>query len=181
MRSLSALSVAALLVWASTARALPELASSAPALELTPVDGEPVLLQSSLGRPTLIVYESSASRTQNWPFKKKLKDLVQNTASYREQVALVPIADVEGYNFWPVRGFAADAVRSESQRIGWPIYCDWKGDLRKALDVKQGMSSVILLDRTGKVIFASEGPLAEEEQQHVLELLRVQLHVPRVD
>src|SRR5581483_1601020 len=158
------------------ALALPPIGTHAPDLELSPVDGDPVDLASSLGRPTLIFYESRASRSQNWPFKKKLKDLVAATSRYREQVALFPIADVEGYDFWPVRGFAAGAVRAEAKRIGWPIYCDWNGDLRKALDVKPEMSSVILLDRTGKVIFAAEGPLAEKEQERILQLLKVELH-----
>jgi hypothetical protein len=179
---LPAIGVAATLLAASgTSRALPQIGGQAPALQLSPVDGEPTSLDSALGRPTLIVYESRATRSQNWPFKKKLKDLVQATASYRDDVVLFAIADVEGYDFWPVRGFAADAVRSEAKRIGWPIYCDWKGDLRKALDIDRDRSTVILLDRRGKVLFASEGPLPEEQQKHILELLREQLHVPRVD
>jgi hypothetical protein len=170
-----------LLATSSKARALPEIGSQAPELELLPVEGDPTDLKSAFGRPTLIVYESRATHSQNWPFKKKLKDLVQATASYRDEVVLFAIADVEGYDFWPVRGFAAEAVRSEAKRIGWPIYCDWKGDLRKGLDIDRDKSTVILLDRRGKVLFASEGPLPEEQQQHVLDLLREQLHAPRVD
>jgi hypothetical protein len=160
----------------STALALPSLGSTEPNLRLAPVDGDAVMLPSSIGRPTLIFYESKGSRSQNWPFKKKLKDLVQETSSYRDRVALFPIVDLEGYDFWPVHGFAADAVRAEAKRIGWPIYCDWSGDLRRALDAQSDLSTVILIDRTGKVVFAAEGPLDEEQQEQVLELLRIELH-----
>jgi len=166
---------AAVLLRSATVQALPPIGSTEPDLYLSPVDGDPVMLSSSLGRPTLIFYESKESRSQNWPFKKKLKDLVAETSSYRERVALFPIVDLEGYDFWPVRGFAADAVRAEAKRIGWPIYCDWKGNLRRALDAQSDLSTIILIDRAGKVIFASEGPLAEEDQQRILDLLRVEL------
>jgi Bacterial protein of unknown function (YtfJ_HI0045) len=175
MRPASIIAGALVACLAGSARALPTLGSTAPSLTLPPVDGTPLELSSALGRPTLIFYESKQSRGQNWPFKKRLKDLVAASSSYRERVALFPIADLEGYDFWPVRGFAADAVRAEARRIGWPIYCDWRGDLRKALDVRREMSSVILVDHAGKIIFASEGPLDPASQDEVLELLRVEL------
>jgi len=34
---------------------------------------------------------------------------------------------------------------------------------------------VILIDRNGKVVFAAEGPLQDEEQDRLLELLRIEL------
>ncbi len=175
MRRVLALTVAGLLLRSSTVLALPARGSPEPDLRLRPVDGDAVMLASSLGRPTLVFYESKGSRSQNWPFKKKLKDLVQETSSYRERVALFPIVDLEGYDFWPVHGLAADAVRAEAKRSGWPIYCDWNGDLRRALDVRSEMSTVILIDRSGKVLFAAEGPLDEDKQEEILELLRDQL------
>ncbi len=176
MRWVLSFAAAGLLLHGSTVLALPALGSSEPKLRLPPVDGDALMLSSSLGRPTLIFYESKASRSQNWPLKKRLKDLVQETSSYRERVALFPIVDLEGYDFWPVHGFAADAVRAEAKRIGWPIYCDWTGELRRALDVRSEMSTVILIDRNGKVVFAAEGPLEEQEQERILELLRIELH-----
>jgi hypothetical protein len=177
MRWVLSFAAAALLLQSSVARALPPLGSGLQDRRLQPVDGDPLMLSSGLGRPTLIFYESKASHSQNWPFKKKLKDLVHETNSYRERVALFPIVDLEGYDFWPVHGFAADAVRAEAKRIGYPIYCDWNGDLKKAFDVQGDLSTVILIDRAGKVIFASEGPLSEDEQTHLLDLLRVELQV----
>jgi hypothetical protein len=175
MRWVFSFAAAGLLLQSSTVRALPPVGSPEPELRLRPVDGDALMLASSLGRPTLIFYESKDSRSQNWPFKKRLKDLVRETSSYRERVALFPIVDLEGYDFWPVHGFAADAVRAEAKRIGWPIYCDWTGELRRALDVRSELSTVILIDRTGKVVFAAEGPLQDDEQDRVLELLRIEL------
>src|ERR1700733_4851102 len=155
MRWIFSFAAAALLLQSSAAGALPPLGIGVPNQRLQPVDGDPLMLWSSLGRPTLIFYESKASRSQNWSFKKKLKDLVHETSSYRERVALFPIVDLEGYDFWPVHGFAPDAVRAEAKRIGWPIYCDWNGELRRAFDVRGDLSTVILIDRAGKIIFAS--------------------------
>jgi hypothetical protein len=175
MRWVFSFAAAGLFLHSASALALPALGTAEPELRLPPVDGDALMLSSALGRPTLIFYESKASRSQNWPFKKRLKDLVRETSSYRERVALFPIVDLEGYDFWPVHGFAADAVRAEAKRIGWPIYCDWTGDLRRALDVRSEMSTVILIDRTGKVVFAAEGPLEDEAQDRILELLRMEL------
>ena len=75
MRWIFSFAAAALLLQSSAAGALPPLGIGVPNQRLQPVDGDPLMLWSSLGRPTLIFYESKTSRSQNWPFKKKLKDL----------------------------------------------------------------------------------------------------------
>jgi predicted transcriptional regulator len=143
-----------------------------PAVQLQHVDGKSEALRPQPGVPTLIFYESRNSKKQNQELKHKLKRLVDTVGGdYHGRVQLLPIANLEGLNFWPVRNFAENAIRSESQRIGAEIYCDWNGELRQKLQLKPNLSSIILLDGSGKVIFAAEGALAPSEQERLLQLL----------
>lgn len=166
-----------LLSTASRALALPTIGAVAPDLLLEPVEGQELNLASARGRPALIFYESRASHAQNNALKKRLKELVGVSESYRDQVVLFPIANLEGYDFWPVRGIVAGAVRTEAKRIGAVIYCDWKGAIRTALGVHKEASSIILINRGGKVIFAHEGALLPADQDLLLDLLRAELSV----
>jgi hypothetical protein len=162
-----------LFLLAGVADALPLIGTVTPAVQVQHVDGKSEPLQPQTGMPTLIFYESRDSKRQNQELKTKLKHLVDSIGGdYRGHLQLFPIANLEGLDFWPVRGFAANAVRSESRRIGTEIYCDWNGELREKLQLKPNLSSVILLDRNGKVIFAAEGSLEPGEQERLLALIK---------
>jgi hypothetical protein len=165
-----------LLFLAGIAEGLPLIGTVTPAVQLQHVDGKSEPLQPQTGLPTLIFYESRDSKQQNQELKRKLKRLVDSVGGdYRGHLQLFPIANLEGLDFWPVRNFAQNAVRSESRRIGTEIYCDWNGELREKLQLKPNLSSVILLDRRGKVIFAAEGVLGPSEQKRLLDLLESEI------
>ena len=55
---------------------------------------------------------------------------------YKTAIALLAVADVEGYDYWPVRGFVKSAIRKESRKFGTTIYCDWDGSFRSALGLR---------------------------------------------
>ena len=90
-------------------------------------------------------------------------------------MGLVAIADVQGYDYWPVRGFVKDAIRDESRKFGTVIYCDWDGTAQRTFGLQRGTSNLILYGRDGKVIFSHEGPLSAVERSHAIELLRRQV------
>ena len=165
-----------LLALPGLAQGLPLLGAVTPTVQIQSVDGKQEALQPQPGLPTLIFYEGRDSKKQNQELKHKLKRLVDSVGGdYHGRVQLLPIANLEGLDFWPVRNFVQNAVRSESKRIGAEIYCDWNGELRQKLQLKPNLSSVILLDRQGKVIFAAEGSIAPGEQDRLLELLQAQI------
>ena len=63
----------------------------------------------------------------------------------------------------------------QPRRAGIEIYCDWKGELR--LTLRPDLSTVILLNREGRVLFAHQGPVPPEEQDRLLALLKAELSV----
>ena len=69
---------------------------------------------------------------------------------------------MSSYDFWPAKGFVKDAIREESRKAGTTIYCDWDGTFRKAYRLRQGISNVILVGKSGEVLFAAEGALVPQ-------------------
>jgi hypothetical protein len=78
-------------------------------------------------------------------------------------------------DFWPARGFVKDAIRGESSKVGATIYCDWDGTFQRAAGFKRGTSSVLLVGRDARVLFAFEGALPKAERERLIALLRVEV------
>lgn len=174
IRLLRAAALALVVAIPSAAAALPAVGELRPAARAVDADGRAVDLRSVNGRPILVVYEDKDSSSMNAPLKRELSVLARGDR-YRNAVALVPVADVEGYDYWPVRGFVKDAIRDESKKIGATIYCDWDGSFRRAAGLRRGTSSVVLIGRDARVLFASEGPLPKPDRDRLLRLLRAEI------
>jgi hypothetical protein len=159
-----------LFLLAGDALALPALGSPRPELQL--VDAwERVLDVKIVGsRPLLVIYEDKNSATLNAVFKRELSELARGD-NYKSRIVLAAVADVGGYDYWPVRGFVKDAIRGESRRAGTPIYCDWNGGVRRAFGVHTGTSSVLLYGRDGKVLFANEGAMSDATRASLVAML----------
>ncbi len=176
MRALRVSATTALLslAIAAEARALPSIGALRPDVELQDSWDRALPLSRFHGLPTLLLYESKDSSSENAPLKAQLADLARGDR-YRRSIALVAIADVSGYDYWPVRGFVKDAIRDESHKQHTVIYCDWDGGVRGALGLEKGTSNVVLYGRDGRVVFASRGPLSDPRREELLALLRSQL------
>jgi hypothetical protein len=159
------------------ARALPAVGAAQPEVKLQDSWDRTLVLSRLRGRPTLLLYETKDSAAENAPLKAELAELAKGGA-YRRSIALVAIADVSGYDYWPVRGFVKDALKDESNKQGTDIYCDWDGGARGALGLDRDTSNVVLYDRGGRVLFASRGALNESRRGELLALLRAQLLPP---
>lgn len=157
-----------------SALALPPLGSRAPSARIDDAYGRTLDLRMPYGRPVLVLYEDRGSSSQNAPLKDDLARLAKGDR-YREAIALVPVADVSAFDFWPVRGIVAGAVRSESERFATTIYCDWSGAFRARFGLRQGVSTVLLFAPDGSVVFAQEGALARADRERLIGLLRDQV------
>lgn len=166
----AALVVAAGLALAGPAYGLPRPGTQAPAARVHDVQGRVVTLERLRGKPVLIVYESRESSEQNQSLKDRLSRLAKG-GRYRNRVHLLPIASVEQFNYFPIRGFVETSIAEESQRIGTAIFCDWDGGFRRAFALRPERSSVVLVSRDGRVIFAYEGALTRRAQDRLIELL----------
>lgn len=166
--------LAALGTAAHDARALAPVGALRPAAQVADADDRTLDLRAINGKPILVLYEDKDSAKMNEAFKADLSRLARGDR-YRGAVALVPVADVQGFDFWPARGFVKDAIRSESKKIGATIYCDFDGAFQRAAGFRRGTSSVMLVGRNARVLFASEGPLGREQRERVISLLKAEV------
>lgn len=157
-----------------TALGLPPVGKDAPNGKAEDADGKAIETKNLKGKPVLIVYEDRDSAKQNEKLKKELSDLAKGD-KYKSSVALAAVADVSSYDFWPAKGFVKDAIREESKKAGTTIYCDWNASFRKAFKLTKGKSSIVLVGKDGKVLFAGEGSLSESDRKKVLALLKAQV------
>lgn len=123
------------------------------------------------GMPILVLYEDKDSVHLNQPLKAELAALAKH-GNYKRSVALVAVADVSSYDYWPVRGIVKGAIQDESHKQGTLIYCDWDGRVRHVLGLGRGTSNVVLYGRTGQVLFRGAGALSTEQRALLLSHLR---------
>ena len=156
------------------ADAAPPVGAPRPVARVHDAEDRAFDLHGVRGKPTLVLYEDKDSAKVNLALKDELALLARGDR-YRNAVALVPVADVERYDYWPVRGFVKDAIRDESRKIGATIYCDWDGSFRRATRLAKNTSSVMLLGKDGRVLFAWEGQVPKDERERMLSLLRAEV------
>lgn len=158
-------------LFATQAFAVPEAGSARPDIRLHDAWDRTLELKSLHGMPVLVVYEDKDSASQNQAFKDDLGQLARGDR-YKDQIALVAVADVDGYDYWPVRGFVKSAIRDESRKWNTVIYCDWNGGVRQSLRLDRGASNVVLFGKSGRVLFSHAGPMSREQRAQVIALLR---------
>lgn len=162
------------LTLSATAQALPAVGAPGPGGKVVDAEGRGLDLHAIKGKPTLLVYEDKEATKQNLELKTQLSKLASGD-KYRKAIALVAVADVEGYDYWPARGFVKSAIRSESKKLGNTIYVDWDGSMRRLSGFTKGMSTIILVGSDGKIMFSHEGKMAKAEREKLLSLLRSQV------
>lgn len=120
------------------------------------------------GHPTIVFYEDNDGGEQNDRFKQRLGKLQGKSASAKK-VAIVAIADVASWGFWPARGFVKDALRSAGKKAGITVWADWSGAGRAALSATTSASNIVLLDAAGRVVWASTGALTTAQEDDLLQ------------
>lgn len=171
MRTAAISLVAALAFGALPASALLPAGSRRPAAHVLDAEDRTLDMRAINGKPIFVIYEDKDSAKMNDALKTELAKLAKGDR-YRNAIALVPVADAQSYDFWPVRGFVKDSVRSESKKIGATIYLDWDGSFQRAAGFKRGTSSILLVGRDARVLFSSEGALSVEQRARLIALLR---------
>ncbi len=158
-----------------SAGALPPVGSSpTTTTTLEDADGRALDARAAAGRPMLVVYEDRDTSQQNAPLKRDLKALAGETPRFAA-LFMLPVADVSDYDYWPAKGFVRSAIRDESTRAGLSIYCDWDGGFRGALQLRRKTSSVVLIGKDGRVLFAAEGSLSADARKRVVALVRTEI------
>lgn len=146
---------------AAPAWALPQLGTS-----LTTVAVEDIAAARSrtlpIGRAMLVMYEDRDAQSQNEHARAvlgRINDVPQN----RERFAFMAVADVAAWNWWPARSSVLSNLKDIARKHNTTIYADWHGAVRKTWGLTQHRSALVLTDAAGKVRYASEGPVTDEQ------------------
>ncbi|MDC3961659.1 YtfJ family protein [Polyangium jinanense] len=155
----------------ATALAVLSEQSAAPNARVEDADGKAVEIKSLKGKPIVIVYDDRTSAPKSEAFRRDLVKLLKS-GPYASKVSLLLVADVSPYDFWPARGSVKDAVREETKKQGTTVYCDWTGGMRSAYKLKNEITSVVMVGKDGKVMFAKEGVPAGADQKRLVDTLK---------
>ena len=103
----------------------------------------------------LVVLPRSQVGGRNQAFKTELG---RPSAGHPAHMRVVALADVDGYAFWPAKGYVKDALRPLATD-GAVVLCDWRGAVRKSYGLKAGQSAVFVLSPSGELVTLSRGKL----------------------
>lgn len=166
----AAISVTAL-SFASSAVALPKVGVRPKTFEVSDTNDRSYRFDRlAAGGATLVMYVDKQGSEQNGRILERLQRMRQTDASLRS-VKFVPIIDVAQYNGWPKRAFAKKALREEAKRKGVTIYADWEAAGRSVLAAESGRSNLFLLDKDGRLVWASAGQLAPAQEDDLINRL----------
>jgi Bacterial protein of unknown function (YtfJ_HI0045) len=165
-RGIMVAAVVATVVAGAPAWALPQLGAPLPAVTIDDVAAARARALP-IGRPMLVMYEDREAQAQNLRAREvigRINDLPQN----RERFEFVAVADVGAWNWWPARRAVLSDLKDIAARNNTTVYADWHGALRKTWGLTQHRSALVLADAAGKVQFAAEGTLSQEQLQALL-------------
>jgi predicted transcriptional regulator len=128
----------------------------------------PVTVEDTAGKPRtipdgrlplVVLYEDQNAGKQNVRAREVLGRFTDRPEN-RTRFEFMAIADLEKWNWWPARHYALADLRDISKRENTPVWCDWKGQLRRAWRLERGKSGILVLAPDGVVRFAAEGTLS---------------------
>jgi hypothetical protein len=147
----------------------PSSAKGAPSVDvsLESSRGGTRLLSSYRGRVAVLFYEDRHHTETNAGVKEAvarygLEHRLQN------QVEVVAVANLKGYDFAPASTIARKAIRTIANRFGIEILMDWRGAAIDSLGAKDANANVIVIDRAGVVRFRAAGRLGDDGRKALL-------------
>lgn len=130
----------------------------APEFALEGTSGQTRRLRDYQGRVVILIYEDRDSNQQNNDLKRELADRARSQ-DLTHDVAVVPVANLSSYSFWPAAGFARDAVIDIAHQQGMEILIDWSNTMAGSYRFRRSTSYVMVLSRDGRVLFRHAGAL----------------------
>ncbi len=138
-------------------------APRAPGFSLEGTSGRTRRLGDYAGRVVILMYEDRDSNQQNDALKQELSRRAR-AQDLSSTVAVVPVANLSGYDFWPARGYARDAVVDIARQQGIEILIDWSGAMASAYRFRPSTSYVMVLSRDGRVMYRHAGPMSAQHR-----------------
>lgn len=124
--------------------------------------GSTTRLSTLWAKPTVLFYEDRDSTALNEHVKKALAERGKDAQA--RQVAVVAVANVAAWDWFPARNFVLAAVKDIEKRVKQPVYLDFKGSLAAApWNLPSKTSAVLVLDRAGRPTWRAQGRLPQEK------------------
>lgn len=142
----------------------------APSFALESTAGARRSLGDYAGRVVLLMYEDRDSQEQNASLKAEVRRRIRQESLGRS-LAVVPIADVGRYDYWPARSVVRAAVADQAKALGTEILLDWNGDVARRYGFRTPGSNVALIGRAGELLYQRTGALAADERRRFHALL----------
>ena len=149
-----------------------------------PVDTE---LESSLtGRPRrlselrtrvmVVFYEDREHIPDNEETKGLLGRFIADN-HLEQRLAMLPIANADGFHYAPVDSLVRTGLAEGSRRIGLDIWIDWDRRMHAApISCVGGASNVLVIDRAGVIQWRHAGLLGDAERTELFRAVRRSLH-----
>lgn len=129
-------------------------------------------LKELRGRVVVLFYEAREHTNDNRVLKDTLERFVRDNR-LEKRLVLLPMADVEAYNFTPANHFARTAIRSVAKQIRREIWIDWHGQLKKPPFGFVGeQSHIAVLNAKGELTFRSSGVITAAQRSELFKTIR---------
>lgn len=133
---------------------------------------------SSSASPVVVVlHQDRKSAKENADFKAQLARLSKQNLS---QLRVIALADVDGYDFWPAKGFVKDALRPLRNQ-GATVLVDWRGSVRKLYGLSTGQSAVFVVGPSGELQALARGKLSTDDAKSLLQKISDLLPTPSLN
>lgn len=125
--------------------------------------GATMQLDTLWTKPTVLFYEDRDSTKLNQHVKDALF-AAGKEKGLTDAVAVVAVANVAKYDWFPARNFVLAAVRDVEAKFHVPVYLDFKGQLSAPpWSLPSKTSTVVVLTRAGRPVLTFKGRLDDAE------------------
>lgn len=126
-------------------------------------------------RAVVLFYEDRPHLTQNDPLKQSLHDWIEDN-HLEDRVVVYGVANLMQIPSFIPHGMVKSRIRPLVDRWGVDILLDWQGFMRRAPWPMQGdTSNVVILNRDGRLVWHSTGPVRGARHTAFFEALRAAL------
>ncbi|MBE2252987.1 MAG: hypothetical protein IAE78_25875 [Myxococcus sp.] len=162
-----------LLVLVMTAQAPTNAADGGVAMTATleTSNGKPVRLSALWSKPTVLFYEDRDSTALNQHVKDALSERGRREG-LQDKVAVVAVANVAPWNWFPARNFVLTAVRDIEKQVNVPVYLDFTGELSGSpWNLPPRTSTVMVMDEQGRPVWRAQGRLSPAKLEELFKAL----------
>jgi hypothetical protein len=134
--------------------------------------GQPIRLSDMRARVMVVFYEDREHIPENEETKGLLgRFIIDNHLEAR--LAMLPIANADGYHYAPVDSLVRTGLAEGARRIGLDIWIDWDRHMYAApISCVAGASNVLVIDRAGVIQYRHAGLLGEADRTELFRAVR---------